>query len=273
MTTVTNETELGEQFEIRQRTIDKALKHIGEAVHIRRSLLGIRQSDLQERTGIQSSQISRVESGVVNIRLSTIITLLDELGLLDSVLNALPIKDGNEVGERVCTPAQTDMTAEAAMRPLSVGQFLTMFDHDPSVELPVSTRASIELRKRGFAARQCEHPKLGVISYVTSMENALYSEHEYLVDGGTTVGGYKHLSLVVAGKAMRNDVMTDAAPLLLSNIIERVNAVVDTLKLRVVSAVFDADSTAHVVTLNDEVIDSVYVYDKICDVINAGEWL
>lgn len=255
----------------RADVVQHALKHIGRAIHVRRSLLGIRQTDLGERTGLQGSQISRVESASSSARLSTIVVLLDELGLLNDVLAALPVDSGDDVGERVGMPRSTNTQAcDAANKLLSTGRFLAVFDHDPSVELPVSSRASIELRRRGFAVRLCDHESLGSINYVTSIANAQYSEHKYLIEGGE-IGGYKHLSVVVAGKPL-SDEQADVAPMVLNVIADKINDVIDGFKLRVTSIEFDAEATAHVVTTNGKAIESAYIYDKVCDVINSAEW-
>lgn len=269
MTSDTHEADLDSKAIDRAEIIDRAIKHIGHAIAVRRSLLAIRQADLSDRTGIQSTQISRVESGVTNARLSTIIVLLDELGLLSGVLDALPA-DGDTPGHRVISSNTSDV-AEKAIKPLSTSQFMALYDYDPSVEAPVASRAGLEIRKRGFAVRRVESPTLGTISYATAIANAKYSENVYFTEEGQ-VGGFKHLSVVIAGRAMSAELI-DSAPILIDNIKELINNTIEGLKLRIVSLTIDTEATAHVVKLKDEIIESAYIYDKICDVINAGAWL
>ena len=57
------------------------MKHIGEKIKTRRNELGITQQELADLTGVSINTIVAVERGIGNPSLSTLMALLDALGL------------------------------------------------------------------------------------------------------------------------------------------------------------------------------------------------
>ena len=268
MTTETNDTTTPVTSQAPEQIVADAMTQIGRAINSRRTLLGLRQSDIEERTSIAASRVSRIEAAKLDTRLSTLILILDSVGMLDDVLEAFSVVMSNDMKKRVM---QSEGLADRATKPLTTNQFLALYDHDPLVEAPVATRASLELRRRGFAIRRVSHPILGPINYATAVDNAMYSEETYHTETGT-IGGFRYIQVEAAGQCL-TDEQNDAAPLLLGKIRALINEAIVGYQIRVNEIALNESATAHLVTLNDEPIESVFIYDKICDVINNGEWL
>lgn len=54
---------------------------IGNNLRAERSRLGLSQEELAERAGLQRQHISKIENGIIDIRVSTLIPLLKALNL------------------------------------------------------------------------------------------------------------------------------------------------------------------------------------------------
>ncbi len=62
-------------------SMDPAIQHFGENVRRARHERGWTQEDLSAKTGLATVQISRIERGKREIRLTTLIRLLDAFGV------------------------------------------------------------------------------------------------------------------------------------------------------------------------------------------------
>ena len=268
MTTETNDIGTIVSTRSSEEIVADAMMQIGRAINSRRTLLNLRQSDIEQSTGIAASRVSRIENATLDTRLSTLIVILNSIGLLERVLESFSVVITDDMKKRVLL---SDNISDKANKPLTTNQFLALYDHNPLVEAPVATRASMELRKRGFAIRRVEHPILGPINYATAVDNAMYSENIYHTETGS-IGGYRYIQVEVAGRCL-TDEQADYAPLLLKRIRDAINNAITGYQIRVNELSLNPDATAHLVTLFDEPIESVFIYDKICEVINSGEWL
>jgi HTH-type transcriptional regulator / antitoxin HipB len=67
--------------------VDQAVKRFGENVRAAREAKGWTQEELAHETGLASVQISRIERGVREVRLTTLLGLLAALD--DSLLDGL----------------------------------------------------------------------------------------------------------------------------------------------------------------------------------------
>lgn len=269
MNTETTETSAEAIAQSQKEKVDAALARIGRAIGTRRGILSLRQDDVSELTGIHSSRLSRIEGGKLDSRMSSIIIVLDALGLLDQMLDALPVCQDEDAPQRVClsdTPV-----GNIAAKPLTVTQMMAFYEREPSIEMPVTTSASYALRRNGFAIRRSEHPTFGLVNYATHLDNARYSELAYDTETGP-VGGYRHLKVVVASSLLSEE-LSDASSMMTDQIKEAINAVVDVYRIHVTELVVDSKATAHAAMIHDEHIESVFIYDKICEAINEGVWL
>jgi transcriptional regulator with XRE-family HTH domain len=72
------------------RRVDRALQRFGANVRQARLDRGWTQEDLADKTGLATVQVSRIERGKREIRLTTLIRLLDGLGVpADKLLDGL----------------------------------------------------------------------------------------------------------------------------------------------------------------------------------------
>lgn len=65
-----------------RKTVNKEkIKAFGKQFAVCRKSLGVTQEELAHRTGISLSQIARIETGVINTSLNTIMLLAEGLGI------------------------------------------------------------------------------------------------------------------------------------------------------------------------------------------------
>lgn len=260
----------------RAEVIQQAMTHIGRAIEMKRKVLGLRQSDLAEMSGVPSAKISKVETASGNSYLSTILSLLDSVGLLNAVLDSLPSPDEEvSMKTRIRQPHPVEKqrleSYERATKLFSASQFEALITVDPNALVPVGAPAASRLRKRGYATRKYEHQVLGSCYLAATVDSVRHSQFIFDTEQGS-IGGYKYLDITVA-VSMLSEKTADMIDVVGNQLIDYLNKQIDSFRIYITSLNFDHEATAHVVKMNDAPIESVYIYEKICNLIDGEQWI
>lgn len=268
--TTENNQDCNLQNEGSEERINNAIQRIGRAIEVRRKTLGLRQSDLSDKTGIGTTKISKIESGTSNYYLTTALNILDKLGLLDNMLDALPSSDSPVPG-RVSQADRGNASAALYSKLMTVSQFELLSGHDSTVIAPVSAPSAVFLRKKGFATRPIKHDELGNCFLAASVDHVRYDENVWDT-AASAVGGFKQVSVTVALSQL-SEKRADVAPMMCEAIRQHLNQRLERFTVYVRELIVSDSDSSHIVELNGQPIDSVYIYEKICESVDHGEWI
>lgn len=266
---------MAEQIEtsdsIEARVIE-ARQQIGKIVSSRRVGSGQRQQDIWDKTGLNATSQSRIESGTSNYGIDNLLTMLAGIDMLDSFMEAIESSlAGSEETRRRVKVVNVDPELANGNIPLGTQTFLALIEQDPSLELPITKRAVGSVRKAGYALRTGTlHGE--EVTFATTAQNAEVSSHIYIDKNGVRYGGVKRLKAVLARSALSatNLALFDE-PGFSERLATAINARfdLDGEKIRVVDITV-GDVAEHTITIDEteEVIKPLFVYDVVISCLN-----
>lgn len=252
--------------------VAEARQQIGKMISSRRVGSGQRQQDIWDKTGLNATSQSRIESGTSNYGIDNLLTMLIGIDMLDSFMESIEssLASAEETRRRVKV-VNVDPELTNGNIPLGTQTFIALMEQDPSLELPITKRAIGSVRKAGYVLRTGElHGE--ETTFATTVQNAEFSSHIYVDRNGVRYGGVKRLKAVLARSELSAVSIalfdTPGFPeMLMTSINARFD--LDGEKIRMVDITV-GDVAEHTITIDgtDEVIKPLFVYDVVISCLN-----